>query len=222
MIFEAKKIVSTTCQTRLSIFCLIYFGSRTRENKTEDNAVGIESLSHLVFFILHATFKNRKNRKPRKSALKVSIGISALGLSAHICPTCHYVRPCISLNTSNWPLKLYRQYIYGWFMGKFFFRFFGPYKAGPCLNKMVFQDCKIYYFFYLIQWDFSFLMSHERYAEKTFTEKSLPALRSHTHPGKTQKNPRSTQRHNSNKNFRADTVLLNSFILLVLCIYFSP
>ena len=44
-----------------------------------------------------------------------------LGLSAHICPTCCYVRPCISLNISNWPLKLD-------------FRFFGPYKAGPCLK----------------------------------------------------------------------------------------
>ena len=70
-------------------------------------------------------------------ALKFSIGISALELSAHIYPTCRYVRPCISLNTSNWPLKLcghILEYIYSWFMGKFFFRFFGPYKAGSCLN----------------------------------------------------------------------------------------
>ena len=99
----------------------------------------MESLSHLVFFLSCTQhFENRKNRKPRKSALKFSIGISALGLSAHIFPTCLYVRPCISLNTSNWPLKLcghFLEYIYGWFMGKFFFRFFGPYKAGPCFKK---------------------------------------------------------------------------------------
>ena len=107
VIFVSKKIVSTTCQTRLNI---------------------LSCTKHL---------KNRKNRKPRKSALKFSIGISALGLSAHICPTRRYVRPCISLNTWNWPLKLcghILEYIYGWFMGKFFFRFFGPYKAGPCLK----------------------------------------------------------------------------------------
>ena len=82
--------------------------------------------------------KNCKNRKPRKSVLKFSIWISELGLSAHICPTCRYVRPCISLNISNWPLKFcghILEYIYVWFMGKFFFRFFGPYKAGPCLKE---------------------------------------------------------------------------------------
>ena len=104
----------------------------------------MESLSHLVFFLSYTQhLQNRKNRKPRKSALKFSIGISALELSAHICPTCHYVRPCISLNTSNWPLKLCRhilEYIYGWFMGKFFFRFFGPYKAGPCLKGRLNTD----------------------------------------------------------------------------------
>ena len=69
--------------------------------------------------------------------LKFSMGISALGRSAHICPTCRYVRPCISLNTSNWLLKLcghVLEYIYGWFMGKKIFRFFGPYGAGPCLK----------------------------------------------------------------------------------------
>ena len=140
MIFEAKKIVSTTCQTRLNIFCSIPFGSRTRESKTEDNVVGMESLSHLVVFLsCTQNLKHRKNRKPRKSASKFSIGISALGLSAHICPTCRDVRPCISLNTSNWPLKLcghILEYIYGRFLGKKNFRFFGPYKAGPCLNEL--------------------------------------------------------------------------------------
>ena len=45
VIFEAKKIVSTICQTPLNIFL------------TEDNSVGMKSLSHLIFFILHATFK---------------------------------------------------------------------------------------------------------------------------------------------------------------------
>ena len=67
------------------------------------------------------------------------LGTNALGLRAHICPTCRYVRPCISLNTSNWPLKLcghILEYIYSWFMGKHFFRFFGPYKAGLCLNEL--------------------------------------------------------------------------------------
>ena len=127
-----------------TFFFSIPFGSWTRKSKTEDNAVGMESLSHLVFFLSCTQhLKNRKNRKPRKSALKFSIGISALGLSVHICPTCRYVRPCISLNTSNWPLKLCRrilEYIYDWFMGNFFFRFFGPYKAGPCLNLSKF--CK--------------------------------------------------------------------------------
>ena len=101
----------------------------------------MESLSHLVFFLSCTQhLKNRKNRKPIKSALKFSIGISALGLSTHICRTCRYVRPCISLSTSNWPLKLcghILEYIYGSFLGNFFFRFFGPYKAGPCLKFVV-------------------------------------------------------------------------------------
>ena len=119
----------------VNIFLLNSFGSRTRESKTEDNAVGMESLSYLVYLSCTQHLKNRKNRKPRKSALKFSIRISALRLSVHICPTCRYVRPCISLNTSNWPLQLcghILEYIYGWFMGNFFFRFFGPYKA--CLS----------------------------------------------------------------------------------------
>ena len=124
----------------LTFFCSIPFGSRTRKSKTEDNAVVMESLFHLVFLSCTQHIKNRKNRKLRKSAFKFSIGISALGLSAHICPTCRYVRPCISLNTSNWPLKLcghILEYIYGWFMENFFFRFFGGYKAGPCLNFVI-------------------------------------------------------------------------------------
>ena len=76
------------------------FGSRTRESKTEDNAVGMESLSHLVYFLSCTQhLKNRKNRKSRKSALKFSIGISALGLSAHICPTCRNVRPELASKT---------------------------------------------------------------------------------------------------------------------------
>ena len=97
----------------------------------------MESLSFSFFLSCTQHLKNRKNRKPRKSALKFSIGISALGLSAPICPTCRYLRPCISLNTSNWPLKLcghILEFIHGWFMEKFFFRFFGPYKADPCLK----------------------------------------------------------------------------------------
>ena len=139
VIFEAKKIVSTTCQTRLNIFSSIPFGSRTRGSKTKDNAVGMESLCHLGFFLSCTPYlKNRKNRKPRKSALKFSIGISALELSAHIYPTCRYVRPCIFLNTSNWPLKLFGhilEYIYGRFMGKFFFDFLDPVKQAPALMK---------------------------------------------------------------------------------------
>ena len=95
---------------------------------------------YLIYFFVSCTqhFKNRKNRKPRISALKLSIGISALGLSTHICPTCRYVRPCISLNTSNWPLKLcghILEYIYGWLMGNFFFDFLDPIKQAPALNS---------------------------------------------------------------------------------------
>ena len=138
MIFKAKKFFQLPAKHVYTFFCSISFGSRTRESRTEDNAVGMESLSHFVFFLSCTQhLKNRKNRKPRKSASKFSIGISALELSAHICPTCRYVRPCISSNTSNWPLKLcghILEYIYGWFMGTFFFRYFGPYKSGPCLK----------------------------------------------------------------------------------------
>ena len=50
VIFEAKKFFLTTFQTRLYIFCSIPFGSRTRVSETEDNAVGTEWLSYLVFF----------------------------------------------------------------------------------------------------------------------------------------------------------------------------
>ena len=134
MIFE-KKIVSTACQTRLNIFfaqLLLVHG----QEKAKLKIMPLEWSRYLIYFFLSCTqhLENRKNRKPRKSALKFSIGISALGLSAHICPTCRYVRPCFSLNTSNWPLKhcgYILKYIYGWFMEKIFFRFFGPYKAGP-------------------------------------------------------------------------------------------
>ena len=54
--------------------------------------------------------------KTEKKRFKVCQAERALGLSAHIRPTGRYVRPCISLNTSNWPLKLCRhilEYIYG-------------------------------------------------------------------------------------------------------------
>ena len=83
-------------------------------------------------------FRERGEReRPKKAKKKFELVWVCLGLSLFGFRTCRYVRPCISLNTSNWALKLcghILEYIYGWFMGKHFFRFFGPYKAGPCLD----------------------------------------------------------------------------------------
>ena len=45
MIFKAKKIVSLPAKHVQTFFCL----GRTRESKTEDNAVRMESVCHLVF-----------------------------------------------------------------------------------------------------------------------------------------------------------------------------
>ena len=69
VIFEAKKIVSTTFQTRLNIFFSIPHGSQTRESKTEDNAVGMESLSHLVFFYLARNISKIVKMENRDKAL---------------------------------------------------------------------------------------------------------------------------------------------------------
>ena len=76
VIFEAKKIVSTTCQTRLNIFLLnpFWFTDKRKQNwrSCRWNEVAI-SFSSFLSCTQHV--KNRKNRKPRKSALKFSIGI---------------------------------------------------------------------------------------------------------------------------------------------------
>ena len=95
------------------------------------------------FFLNCVVFpeKNRKNALFFSSTivynpLKFSIGISALGLRAHIFPTCRSFRPCNYLNTSNWPLKLwayswiYLRLIYGKF---FFFDFLDPIKQASAL-----------------------------------------------------------------------------------------
>ena len=125
MIFEAKKKCFNYLPNTFKHFCaksLLFHGQEKAKLK-------------IMPFFLSCTqhLKNRKNRKPRKR----------FKVCAHICPTCRYVRPCISLNTFNWPLKLCEhilEYIYSWFMGKKIFPFFGPYKTGPCLKTLKHVD----------------------------------------------------------------------------------